>query len=63
MDTNKRYAKKKENVGKWSHVSQKSFTWIKEAFVEATVLVNPDYSTPFYIFSFASPHTIVAVML
>jgi len=40
-----------------------NFTRIKEAFVEALVIVSLDYSTPFYIFSFASPHIIAVVLL
>lgn len=27
------------------------------------MLINPDYSVPFYIFSFTSPHTIIVVLL
>lgn len=54
---------KKENEVKWRPNSQESFARIKATFVGAPVLVNPNYSTPFYILSFASPHTIVVVLL
>lgn len=54
---------KKENEVKWSPNCQESFSRINIAFTEALVLVSPDYSIPFYIFSFASPHTIAAVLL
>ena len=54
---------KKENEVKWSSIPCDSFTRIKEDLVKAPVLVHPDYSMPFYIFSFASLHTIVVMLL
>ena len=54
---------KKNNEVKWSQESQEAFSRIKNAFVEAPVLVGPDYDKPFMIFYFASPHTIVGVLL
>lgn len=54
---------KKENEGKWSENSRESFSRIKRYFAEVHVLVNRDYSTPFYIFYFSSHHTIVIVLL
>lgn len=36
---------------------------MKEYLAEAQVLDTPNYSVPFYIFSFASAHTIVAALL
>jgi len=54
---------KKKNEVKWNPDSRDSFSRIKKDFAEALVLVSPDYSTLFYIFSFASPHTVVAMLL
>ena len=54
---------KKNNEVKWSQESQEAFSRIKNAFAEAPVLARPDYSKPFMIFSFASPHTITGVLL
>ena len=39
------------------------FDRIKQEFAEAPVLIGPDYGKPFRIFSFASTHTIVVVLL
>lgn len=52
-----------ENEVKWNPNSQESFSRIKRDFVEAPMLVNPNYAIPFYIFSFASPHTLFIVLL
>lgn len=54
---------KKENEVKWNLESQESFSRIKRAFAKAPMLVIPDYSIPFYIFPFSSPHTIAIVLL
>ena len=54
---------KKNNEVKWTPESRNAFNIIKQAFAEALVLVGPDYSKPFMIFAFASPHTIAAVLL
>ena len=40
-----------------------SFTHIKKFISEAPVLASPDYLKDFLIFSFASEHTIAAVLL
>jgi hypothetical protein len=40
-----------------------AFKKIKDAIVTAPVLVSPDYSKDFHIFSFASKDTIVGVLL
>jgi len=39
------------------------FITIKEALAEIPVLAILDYSVPFYIFSFASPHSVTVVLL
>ena len=43
--------------------SRNSFESIKKAIVEAPTLISPDYTKGFYIFSFASYDTVVAVLL
>lgn len=48
---------------KWNLVPHDSFSRIKKYLVEALVLASPNYLVLFYIFSFASPHTIVVVLL
>ena len=40
-----------------------AFARIKNAFAEAPVLARPDFTEPFMIFSFASPHTVAGVLL
>jgi hypothetical protein len=54
---------KKYVVIKWSLEEKSTFQRIKQALVEAPVLVSPDYAKEFFIFSFASEETIVAVLL
>jgi hypothetical protein len=48
---------------KWTAESRKSFDQIKKALTEAPVLVSPDYSKDFVIFSFSSFDTVEAVLL
>jgi hypothetical protein len=48
---------------KWTAEPRKSFDQIKKALTEAPVLVSPDYSKDFMIFSFASFDTVAAVLL
>ena len=54
---------KKDNDVKWTAESREAFNRIKSAFAEAPVLASLEYSKPFMIFSFASPHTVAAVLL
>jgi hypothetical protein len=54
---------KKDNDVKWSSEARFSFEQIKKSLGEAPVLVSPNYSKDFLIFSFASENTIVAVLL
>jgi hypothetical protein len=54
---------KKENEVRWTSESRHSFEKIKKALAEAPVLISPDYSKDFLIFSFASPDTVAAVLL
>jgi ribonuclease HI len=48
---------------KWTAEPRKSFDQIKKALTEAPVLISPDYSKDFMIFSFASFDTVAAVLL
>jgi hypothetical protein len=54
---------KKGNEVKWTTEPRESFVRIKRALTEAPVLVSPDYSKDFLIFSFAYYDTIAAVLL
>jgi hypothetical protein len=54
---------RKENEVRWTSESQNSFEKIKKALTEAPMLINPNYSKDFFIFSFASPDTVVVVLL
>jgi hypothetical protein len=54
---------RKENEVRWTSESRHSFEKIKKALTEAPVLISPDYSKDFLIFSFASPDTVAAVLL
>jgi ribonuclease HI len=54
---------KKGNEVRWTPQSRHSFEQIKKALTEAPVLISPDYSKDFLIFSFASPDTVVVVLL
>jgi poly(3-hydroxyalkanoate) synthetase len=52
---------KKDVVIKWSLEEKSTFQRIKQALVEAPVLVIPDYAKEFFIFSLTSEETIVVV--
>jgi hypothetical protein len=54
---------RKGNEVKWIAKPRESFVQIKRALTEALVLINPDYSKDFLVFSFASFDTIAAVLL
>ena len=54
---------KKDNEVRWSAELRESFNRIKNALAEAPMLAGPDYGKPFIIFSFPSPHTMVAILL
>ena len=54
---------RKENEIKWTPEARKSFLDIKKELIEAHVLNNLDFSRDFQIFSFASEHTVVGVLL
>jgi hypothetical protein len=54
---------RKGNEVKWTIESRNSFDLIKKALTEAPVLISPDYSKDFLIFSFASFDTVAVVLL
>jgi hypothetical protein len=54
---------KKNSEVKWTKDAKASFAHIKKFIVETPVLASPDYLKEFLIFSFASEHTITAVLL
>jgi ribonuclease HI len=54
---------RKGNEVKWTTEPRESFVQIKKALTEAPVLISPDYSKDFLIFSFASCDTVAAVLL
>ena len=53
----------KDSNFKWSIEAKQSFDGIKKSLTEAHVLVNPNFSKEFMIFSFALEHTITWVLL
>ena len=48
---------------KWTIEAKQSFEEIKMASTRTPILINPQFDRNFIIFSFASEHTIVAVLL
>jgi hypothetical protein len=47
----------------WNVESKQTFEKVKHSLTQAPVLIIPDYTKDFYLFSFASEHTIAAVLL
>jgi len=54
---------KKDSQVKWIEEAVKSFNLVKLALSSAPVLVSPDCNQYFILFSFASEHTVAAVLL
>ena len=54
---------RKNNEIKWTPEAKRSFEDIKKAISEALVLVSPNFSKDFLIFSFASENTVARVLL
>jgi hypothetical protein len=54
---------RKDSGVKWTEAAKHSFIAIKEAITTDPVLINPDFSKVFYIFSFSSSDTIAAILL
>jgi hypothetical protein len=54
---------KKDSEVKWIVEDKVSFEFVNKDIWEALVLSSPNYTKEFLIFSFASEHTIAAVLL
>ena len=54
---------KKDSVVKWTEEAIKSFNLVKLALSSAPILISPDYSQDFILFSFASDHTMAVVLM
>jgi hypothetical protein len=54
---------KKDTKIKWDSKSKQSFEQVKHALTQAPILISPDFTKGFYLFSFASEHTIATVLL
>ena len=54
---------RKDHEIKWIDRAKKSFKDIKQAISEAHVLISPDFEKYFLVLSYASEHTVVAVLL
>eukprot|EP00253_Pinus_taeda_P003993 PITA_03993 len=54
---------KKDNTVKWTEDAMKSFNLVKFALTTALVLISPDYTHDFIIFSFASKHTMATILM
>ena len=54
---------KKDNTMKWTEDAMKSFNLLNFALTTVPVLISPDYTQDFIIFSFASEHTMAVVLM
>ena len=54
---------KKDNEIKWNQDARNYFSNIKKALTDALVLISPNCSKDFHIFSFASEHIVAGVLL
>ena len=54
---------RKDNGIKWIVEAKQYFVDIKKALTEAPILVSPNFSKEFMIFSFALEHTIADILL
>jgi hypothetical protein len=54
---------RKGNEVRWTYEAQNTFEQIKKSLTKASMLISPDYSKDFLIFSFASSDTLVVVLL
>eukprot|EP00253_Pinus_taeda_P013023 PITA_13023 len=54
---------KKDSQVKWTEDAVKSFNLVKLALSTAPILISPDYTQEFILFSFASEHTLAAVLM
>ena len=54
---------KKDSIVKWTEEAVKYFNLVKLVLSLAPVLIRPDYTQDFILFSFASEHTMAAVLM
>lgn len=54
---------KKDSVVKWTEEAIQSFNLVKLALSSAPILISPDYSQDFILFSFTSKHTMAVVLM
>ena len=54
---------RKDNGIKWTAESKQYFANIKKALTESPVLISPNFTEEFMIFSFSSNHKIAGVLL
>jgi len=54
---------KKDSVVKWTEEEMKSFNLVKYGLSSAPVLISPDYTQDFILFSFASELTMATVLM
>jgi hypothetical protein len=54
---------KKDTKIKWTIEAKNFFDQVKQALTQAPVLISPDYTKDFLLFSFSSEHTIAIVLL
>ena len=54
---------KREKGVKWTLEAKKSFKLVKQSLTKTPVLISPDFTKDFFIFSFASKHTVAVVLL
>ena len=54
---------KKDSQVRWTEEAVKSFNLVKIALSSAPILISPDYTQDFILFSFASEHTLAAVLM
>ena len=53
----------KEQGVRWTLEAKNSFELVKQALTKILVLISPDFTKDFFIFSFASEHTVAVVLL
>ena len=54
---------KREEGVKWTLEAKKSFDLVKKELTKTPVLISPDFTKYFFIFSFTSKHIVVVVLL
>ena len=57
------YMMRKDHEIKWMVEAKKDFKNIKQAILEAPVLVSTDFEKYFLVFSYSLEHVVVAVLL